>query len=435
MISAFTAVTGLAGIGFGVSWAVKRKEEPTQSTKSSTGLKAADILNDSAFEASGQADAVVVDTVNAVRINHLLEKLAAINRNRSGAEEEIKILKAEVQKLLTTNRGGLDGIHGFLGETSQVHISNIRAFINGDEPLYILLDDNSMTDYLRGMQIIQQKACQANGYLGLDAIKRHMAKYPNFIEEGGIYQIPKDMYERYTWLRDLPIDVAMKLRSEDLTLWRYIRRFTENNPNVVIEPMEVSYPEIQAGSINNTVKKVEAQTNQEFKKQFDEARAEHAPTLKEFLKICGISAAIEGSVSAGIDFIQKLKNGKKISEFTKQDVKEVLGCFSIGCGKGAFRGGIIYIATNFIKTPASVASGLATAIMGIVHNWYLYLRKRISKKAFLNNSLFITIETAASVACAVVGKRLFKKHPVIGTIMGSILGSSGVNYIKQTAFA
>lgn len=392
-------------------------------------------MNDSAFEVSGQVDAVVVDVVNAVRINHLLEKLAAIDRNRSGAEAEIGILKAEVQKLLATNRGGLDGIHGFLGETSQVHISNIQAFINGEEPLYILLDDNSMTDYLRGMQIIQQKACQASGYLGLDAIKRHMVKYPNFVKEGGIYQIPKDMYERYVWLRDLPRDMAMKLRSEDLNLWRYIRRFTDNNPNVVIEPMEVSYPDIQAGNINNTVKKVEAQTNQEFKRQYDDARSEHAPTFKEFLKICGISAAIEGSVSAGSEFLRKLKTGKKISEFTKQDVKEILGCFSIGCGKGALRGGIIYAATNLIKIPASVASGIATAIMSITHNWYLYLRKRVSKETFLSNSLFASIETVASVACAAVGKRLLKKHPVIGTIVGSILGSSGVSYIKRTVLA
>ena len=155
MISAVTALAGLAGIGYGISRANRKKAEMEQPTDS----KVFDTLKESAFEASGQADAAVVDVVNAIRIDQLLKKLAVIDRNKAGADREIRLLKAEIKKLLTTHRGGRDGMHGFLGETSQVHIANIKAFINGDEPLYILLDDNSMTDYIRGMQIIQQKAC------------------------------------------------------------------------------------------------------------------------------------------------------------------------------------------------------------------------------------------------------------------------------------
>lgn len=397
--------------------------------------KEVDFVVESAQEVSGQADAVIVDAVNAVRISHLLKKLDLIDRNKLGAEQEIHMLKAEVQELLASNRGGIKGIHGFIGETSQVHIANIKAFLNGDEPLYILLDDNSMTDYIRGMQIIQQKACRANGYLGLDAIKHHADKYPSFIEEDGIYQIPKDMYKRYAYLRDLPKDMAMKLRKEDYKLWKYIRSFTEERPDIVIEPMEVSYADIQAGNINSTITSVENNVEMEFEKQRDAAYERYAATREEFLKICGISAVIEGGVSAGNEFILKLKSRKRISEFTKQDVKEIFRGFFCGCGKGALRGGIVYITTNILKIPAAVVSGLVTAIFRIGQEGYCCFKKQISKEELKRNSLFIILETVVSTGLALVGKHLCKKHPIVGALAGSILGSAGVNSIRKIVFA
>ncbi len=431
MLSAVTALAGLAGIGYGISRANRKKAE----TESATRSKVSDALKESAVEASGQADAAVVDIVNAIRIDQLLKKLAMIDRNKAGADQEIRILKAEVQKLLTTHRGGPNGIHGFLGETSQVHIANVKSFINGDEPLYILLDDNSMTDYVRGMQIIQQKACQAGGHLGLDAIKRHMEKYPEFVEKGGIYQIPKDMFEKYAHLKNLPRDVAMKLRKEDLRLWKYIRSFTEKHPEATIEPMEVSYTDIQAGNIETTVKAVERDKDQEFEKQRNAAQKEYAPSFEEFLKICGVSAAIEGGVSAGTEFILKLKSGKKLSDFTRQDVKDIFSSFSVGCGKGALRGGIVYIVTNIIKTPAAVIAGLITALFGIIREGYLYFKKKIPEEMFLKNSMFTVVETAVSTGCAAIGRHLWKNHPIIGAIAGSILGSSGAGLFRRVAFA
>lgn len=426
-----SGLAGLASIGYGIySGSHKQKESVRSKPHDIT-----EIIRQAAYETSGQADAVIVDVVNASRINQLLQKLAVIDRNKAGATEEIRVLKAEVQKLLATNRGGVKGIHGFIGETSQVHISNIKAFINGEEPLYILLDDNSMTDYIRGFKIIQQKACQAGGHLGLDAIKRHLDKYPEFVEQGGIYQIPKDMFAKYQQLKNLPEEVAMKLRREDLRLWRYIRAFSDENPSAVIEPMEVSYSDIQAGNIDNTVKCVEKSTNQEFEKQRKVAEAEHAPSLEEFLKICGMSAAIEGGISAGLEFVQKLKSGKKLSDFTKQDFKDIGAKLMLGSGKGAFRGGMVYVATNIYKLPAAIVSGVVTALYGICREGYLLFRKRISREQFTKESIFVVIETTASTIGAILGKKLFKNHPIIGTLAGSIIGSTSASSVRRIAFA
>lgn len=299
----------------------------------------------------------------------------------------------------------------------------------------ILLDDNSMTDYTRGFQIIQQKACQAGGHQGLDAIKRHMDKYPEFVKQGGIYQIPKDMYARYIRLKDLHEEVAMKLRKEDLRLWKYIRSFTAENPKVVVEPMEVSYTDIQAGNIDSTVKRVEERTEKEFEKQRQDARDAHAPTFEEFLKVCGISAAIEGGVSAGMEFVSKLKSGKKLTEFTKQDFKDIGAKFAVGGGKGALRGGLVYVATNLYKIPAAVISGIVTALFGVCREGYFLFKKKITKKQFAQNSIFVVIETAASAGGAAIGKHFCKKYPIVGALVGSLVGSTGAGCLRKVAFA
>ncbi len=428
------SLAGMAGIGWGLN-ARKKSVQTGEGATSSAKPITPDVTSTTLHEAAGQTDAVIVDVVNATRIGKLLTRLAGIDRNQAGANEEIKILKAEIQKLLLSNRGGEKGIHGFIGETSQVHISNIRAFINGDEPLYVLLDDNSMTDYLRGMQIIQQKACQAGGHLGLDAIRHHAEKYPEFIEQGGIYQIPQDMYEKYNQLRNLPEEVALKLRREDLRLWKYIKAFTDENPNIQIEPMEVTYSDIQAGNIEGTVKKVEDDTDRAFDNQRKEAHDAYAPSLEEFLKICGISAAIEGGISAATEIILKIKSGKKLSEFTKEDFRDIFGKLLTGGGKGAIRGGFVYVATNIYRIPAAVASGVMTALFACCYEGYMFFKKRITRKQLVKNSIFSIMESIASVAGATLGRHIFKKHPIIGAIAGSILGSSAVGYTRRAVFA
>ena len=93
------------------------------------------------------------------------------------------------------------------------------------------------------------------------------------------------------------------------------------------------------------------------------------------------------------------------------------------------------MATNIYKISASVVSAVITAMFGIAHEGYLYCKKQISKEQLMKNSLFIALETAASAGGAALGKDIFKKHPVIGAIAGSILGSAGIGCVRKTVFA
>jgi len=53
----------------------------------------------------------------------------------------------------------------------------------------------------------------------------------------------------------------------------------------------------------------------------------------------------------------------------------------------------------------------------------------------LKKSVFIVLEITVSMLCALIGKYLCKKHPIIGSLMGSIFGSAGVRYVQKVAFA
>lgn len=107
----------------------------------------------------------------------------------------------------------------------------------------------------------------------------------------------------------------------------------------------------------------------------------------------------------------------------------------LGSGTGALRGGILYVATNIYKLPASIVSGVVTALFGVCQEGYRLFKKRISRKEFINNSIFIAFQSISSMAGAFLGKKLCKKHPMLGSIIGSIIGTTGTNFVGKVAFA
>ena len=140
----------------------------------------------------------------------------------------------------------------------QVHVENAKKLVDGLKQEYLLIDDNGPVDYRKNEIPIQQKARQAN--LGLNAIQEHLEKYPNFLSKGGIYEIPKDYYERLEKLWNLSIEDAKKLdnRNGDYKLWKAIQRFKENTGNTgitldQIKPMNTDYSEIQKGTYEKTI--------------------------------------------------------------------------------------------------------------------------------------------------------------------------------------
>lgn len=430
-------VIGISGvIGLGVLCKKTSQSKNTESTVSDNSNNEPTSFADSfVSENSAQAEADCVNAINTIRLKELFAKLKEIDYRENNAKEEIAELKKEIEQIISSNRGGQTGMHGFIGESCQVHIANVKSFLKGKKALHVLLDDNSMTDYKRGSQLIQQKACQSDNHLGLDHVKRHLEKYPEFISQGGIYQIPKDFYQKFDMMRNTPPEIAAKFRKEDLRLWKVVHEFCEANPDIVIEPMEVSYRDIQAGNVNNTVSSVEKNTDEEFKKQKADAHNKYSPSAKELLKVSSISGLFEGSLNVALSAGMILKSGKKLKDFDKSDKIYILKQFAIGFLRGSVRAGITYLLTAFCKVSSTLASTITTALFTVAKHTYIFIKKGESKVDYIRELLIDLAEIALTALGAYIGKSIFKKNPLVGSLLGSITFSTGCRFARKCAYA
>ena len=143
-----------------------------------------------------QGVAAWIDYLNQLRLNELLAKLAAQDINLEQALAELQKMKVAIAKVIETGkmRGNTKGAHGFIAEIAEVYIQNARNLIKGLDASCKWINDNGPADILRNSTEIQQKFRQSGGHFGLEAIKAHFENYPDFLQKGGKYQIPKDFF-------------------------------------------------------------------------------------------------------------------------------------------------------------------------------------------------------------------------------------------------
>jgi hypothetical protein len=106
-----------------------------------------------------QAVAAWIGHLNQLRLDTLLSGLA---RQGENLRDALSIIDQAVKKIdlevVTTNRGGTKGMHGFIAEVAEVGIGNAHRRIVGAEPVYQWVNDNGPVDLLREGVAIQQKS-------------------------------------------------------------------------------------------------------------------------------------------------------------------------------------------------------------------------------------------------------------------------------------
>lgn len=384
-------------------------------------------IEETARSTQEQAVAAWIDHLNQLRVDELITKLAAQDTNLESALEALENLKLSVFSDVINNgkgRGGPFGMHGFISERLQVALENARKLIIGAKPEYFLVDDNGMVDYLRGDTPIQAKFVQMN--LGLGAIKDHLTNYPDFLKNGGIYQIPKDYYETLRKVLSISPEEGAKLsRNSDpsIILWKYAHQFfkeTGIDPNK-IEPAVVNYRDVQKATYENTVSKEEESLRETDKTRRDHAYEQSQPTWQEGLKTTAAGAAIEGGMSFCLGVATQLRSGKKLHEFTEQEWKDVGLDTAKGTGKGAIRGAAIYGLTNFTATPAAVASAMVTAAFGIAAQANQLRQENLSEAEFIANSEVVCLDVSVSAISSLMGQVLIPV-PMLGAMVGNAAG-------------
>ena len=151
---------------------------------------------------NGQEQAVAswINYLNQVRLDRLIE---ALRKEESNLNEAMSTISKTISRDIVNNgkgRGGQYGMHGFIAEVAECGIGNAREQIEGKAPIYEWINDNGPEDLRRGATLIQQKFVNGGEHLSLQAIRMHLNAYPNFLDNGGVYQIPEDHYEKIEWL-------------------------------------------------------------------------------------------------------------------------------------------------------------------------------------------------------------------------------------------
>lgn len=372
-----------------------------------------------------QAVASWVQYLNTIKFENLMNNLNKQDTNLDEAVASLDNTLNEINKLINSNRGGEKGIHGFIAEISEVGIGNAKENIKGKNSVYEWINDNGATDLLRNGINIQQKYYQKD--LSLSAINEHLKKYPNFIKEGGKYQIPKDQYEKIQYLRSITEDEANKLATSDgmfsLKQWKKVNDFFKNGTIDInsVEPANLEYSEVQRNTINNTInneKEKIKETDNEIRKKINE---ENKPTLGEGIKVATVSSVMEGGTTFVSLIIKKKKEKKFIKNFTLEDWQEIIKKSGISTVKGGVRGASLYFFTNYTKTPSAVSNALTTSAFGVAEQVYLYKKGRITENELLENSELLYLDASVSAISSVLGQTIIP-IPIIGVIIGNAIG-------------
>lgn len=373
-----------------------------------------------------QAVASWVTYLNQVRLDTLVERLNQQDINLEDALselDEIKKFLADPAHILGSDKSK----HGEIAEHMQVNFANARRAIQGLSKNHTFdgVGRTAPEDYLRDGQQVQSKF-----YNGLKAtffnhhgLADHLDTYPDFVKNGGSYDIPKDQYEKMVELLDKYKNNPSQLSTSDYYLAKKLDEFLKSKGLELgkdINPAIVDYDKVQQGVANETVNDEEKNIRKEDEKQRQKAYEESKPTLKEGAKAAGISAAIEGGVSFCLSVAKKRKE-KKFSEFTADDWKEIGIDTGKGTIKGGVRGGTIYVLTNFTATPANVASAYVTAAFGIAAQVNALERDEVSEEDFVINCETVCLDVTISAIASVAGQVLIP-IPVLGAVIGNVAG-------------
>lgn len=377
-----------------------------------------------------QAAAAWINILNQQRIEALIQALKDQDISLEQALSELQKLKdfigdpAHILGKDTTK-------HGEIAENVQVYISNARRLIEGLDREYSF-DGVSRTapeDYLKRAQQVQSKFLNGlertlNGNGGADGILQHLRKYPDFVENGGTYDIPKDQYEEMIRLLDLRETNPSALSKQD---WRVLRAidFFERESGLDVRknlnPSIAAYDDVQQGTVCNTIKKEEAAIKKTDQDRRNAAYQKSRPSLREGAKVTAVSAALEGGAAFCSNVAKKRKAGKNLADFTAEDWKDVGIDTGAGTMKGAIRGAAVYTLSNFTATPANVATSLVTAAFGVAAQARLLREGRIGDEEFLINSEALCLDVTVSTVSSMLGQAVIPL-PVLGAIIGNVAG-------------
>ena len=350
--------------------------------------------------------------------------------------------------------------HGEIAENLEVNFRNGRDVLNHLKATAHIMEEGmdriGPTDYvINGSTPIQSKFINGNDISSpnksLSHIYEHLKKYPGFATDAtpygfpgqqGIYHIPKDQFEN---LQKVISGNTGGLSSKTVKSCQEfidkIEQETGKSITDVIKPGVSSYRDVQLGRVDQTIDaeeqaysdihKEEVHQIRQHKEQ-QRAEAQHITdaSWSEAFKAAGIGAAISGAASVGINIYIKIKQGKKITDFTIDDWKDVGIDFAKGSAKGGITGLAVYGLTKVGGFSAPFAGSIVTTSIGITSLYIDYKNGKIALNDFVDASVALSVESGCAAIGAAIGQAVIP-IPILGGIIGTVVAQSAYKLISN----
>lgn len=382
-----------------------------------------------------------VDGINQMRIEKYIENIRIQDINFENAINELNLARGFLgspEHIL----GSYATKHGEVAEVFDVRFRNADRLIRGEEPNYTFdgVGRTAPEDYLNNNLPVQSKFVQSN--LSMDAVLGHLDKYPDFVQNGGTYSIPKDFYEQIeAWMKLSPKELSNLPASEGGRLARNVverihelEAKTDKNFSELISPSQVDYDQVQLNHAGDTIDGKEQEIIDVDGEKREEYWRMSRASIEEGLRAAGIAAAISAVLSFTTTLISILKGKKKkLSELTKEDWQQIFKKTSIGAFKGGVSGGAIYTLTNVAGISAPLAAAIVSATLGVATQAIKLYKNEITFDDFMCNILGVATEASVSAIGAFAGQMIIPV-PGLGAIVGSIVATSILNIVKKHIF-
>lgn len=371
-----------------------------------------------------QAAAAWVHWLNEETQKRVEAMLAEQDDNLEKALAEMQELKTFVSNSCHI-LGTVQTKHGEVAEHVQVNISNARNYINGLAAEYTFegVGKTAPTDYLKNGAGVQSKFYNgARRTLG--AVKKHLDKYPYFVQNGGSYDIPQDQYNAIVQALKMQKEKPSALSKEQWRLAEAAKQFecdTGLNFTQNVQPTLADYSDVQLGKVSDTIQKENASLHETDREKRAEIYEQGKPTFRQGAQAAGVGAALEGGMAFCLEIAQKCRAGKRLQDFTEEDWCEIGRKTGYGTVKGGIRGAAVYLLSNFTVTPENVASAYVTAAFGVGEQLKAYRTGKITEEDFLINSETLCLDVTVSAIAALVGQTVIPV-PVLGALVGNIAG-------------
>lgn len=327
--------------------------------------------------------------------------------------------------------GSMQTKHGEIAEHIEVEIRNGREILKYLKPVATFegVGRTAPEDYIIDGMNVQSKFING-GYKSLEHVLTHLKNYPNFTDKG-YYHIPKDQYIVIQKIISGENVEGVRLATIDKykVLIQQIEDESGKSFMEVVRPGISNYNDVQLGNVDKTLdgyerefKDTSASEIKGIRKEREQQKTEAShltdPSWGEALKFSAVAAVISGTTSAGIKIYSKIHKGKKLTNFSLIDWKEVGYDFSIGGIKGGVSGLGIYGLTKLGNFSAPFAGAMVSTVIGISSLALDYKKGNITSSDFAESANSLSVEAGLAAIGAAIGQSLVP-IPVLGAIIGT----------------